>query len=196
MKGNNSNGFSTDEENFNYFQMTGKIGASGNIMSLLYDNDFEGKLTIPRGCCYQYMFYGCTSLTTAPELPATTLVDGCYSGMFNGCTSLTTAPELPATTLADSCYNGMFADCTSLTTAPELPATTLADGCYWSMFNGCTSLNYIKMLAININYANCLYNWLTGVASTGTFIKHPNMNSLIIGDSGIPDGWSVQDYSI
>ena len=38
--------------------------------------------------CYYEMFAGCTSLTTAPELPATTLVGGCYSEMFYGCTSL------------------------------------------------------------------------------------------------------------
>ena len=34
------------------------------------------------------MFYGCTSLTTAPELPATTLVNSCYTQMFFGCTKL------------------------------------------------------------------------------------------------------------
>ena len=34
------------------------------------------------------MFYGCTSLTVAPELPATTLVSGCYNRMFYSCTSL------------------------------------------------------------------------------------------------------------
>lgn len=34
------------------------------------------------------MFQGCTSLTTAPVLPATTLTNYGYSGMFNGCTSL------------------------------------------------------------------------------------------------------------
>ena len=34
--------------------------------------------------------------------------------MFEGCTSLTTAPELPATTLADSCYSYMFYNCTNL----------------------------------------------------------------------------------
>ena len=34
------------------------------------------------------MFGKCTSLTQAPELPATTLVDGCYYYMFYGCTSL------------------------------------------------------------------------------------------------------------
>lgn len=36
------------------------------------------------------MFNGCTSLTTAPELPATTLAQGCYSNMFKGCSSLNT----------------------------------------------------------------------------------------------------------
>ena len=196
MKGNNSSGFSTSDRNYNQFQMTGKISARGNIMSLLYEDNFEGKLTIPGEYCFRRIFYGCTSLTTAPALPATTLAINCYDNMFRGCTNLTTAPELPATTLKTSCYDSMFYSCTSLTTAPKLPATTLADYCYNSMFYGCTKLNYIKMLATDISADDCLYNWVDGVANTGTFIKHPNMNSLIIGDSGIPDGWSVQDYSI
>jgi hypothetical protein len=34
------------------------------------------------------MFDGCRSLTTAPELPATTLTAQCYYNMFNGCTNL------------------------------------------------------------------------------------------------------------
>ena len=34
------------------------------------------------------MFRHCTSLTKAPELPATTLVDCCYAYMFNGCSNL------------------------------------------------------------------------------------------------------------
>ena len=40
--------------------------------------------------------------------------DHCYGYMFSDCTSLTQAPNLPATTLANSCYNGMFRSCTSL----------------------------------------------------------------------------------
>lgn len=38
--------------------------------------------------CYQYMFYNCTALTTAPTLPATTLTQYCYYSMFQGCTNL------------------------------------------------------------------------------------------------------------
>ena len=90
--------------------------------------------------CYQDMFLGCTSLTKAPALPATTLTTYCYSHMFQGCTSLTQAPSLPATTLAGHCYPAMFRDCTALTQAPALPATTLTSYCYAYMFQGCTSL--------------------------------------------------------
>lgn len=49
--------------------------------------------------CYN-MFYKCSSLTDVNfTLSATTLTEYCYRGMFNQCTSLITAPELPATTL-------------------------------------------------------------------------------------------------
>ena len=60
------------------------------------------------------MFYGCSSLTTAPELPATTLADNCYENMFSACSSLTTVPALPATTLAEGCYMFMFISCTNI----------------------------------------------------------------------------------
>ena len=68
------------------FVMSGKIAASGNIMSLL-DKTCQST-TIPNDYCYYNMFYNCKSLTTAPVLPATTLARYCYSYMFNGCTSL------------------------------------------------------------------------------------------------------------
>ena len=94
------------------FVMSGKIAASGNIMSLL-DKTCQST-TISNNYCYYRMFYNCTSLTTAPALPATTLADYCYNYMFRGCTSLTTAPALPATTLASYCYDSMFYGCKSL----------------------------------------------------------------------------------
>ena len=146
--------------------------------------------------CYQSMFSGCTSLTMAPALPATTLFSSCYDTMFSDCTSLTTAPALPATTLDSLCYYSMFHRCTSLTTVPELPATTLAEKCYGGMFFGCTLLSYIKMLATDVSASDCLREWVSGVASTGTFVKHPSMTTLPSGDDGIPTGWTVQDASI
>ena len=118
------------------------IACNGDIDSLLdYSSVKNGNRPAMADYCYSYMFYGCTNLTAAPSLPATTLAESCYSYMFYGCTSLTATPSsLPATTLVDSCYFGMFQDCTSLTAAPSLPATTLVDSCYSGMFYGCTSL--------------------------------------------------------
>jgi hypothetical protein len=141
------------------------------------------------------MFSSCTSIITAPELPATTLTINCYNTMFSGCSALTTAPELPATELASSCYQWMFSGCKSLTTAPELPATELADYCYGYMFNGCTNLNHIKCLATKV-ISGSTDSWVNGVSSTGTFIKHPSMSNWTTGIRGIPSGWTVVDAEL
>ena len=151
------------------FKFSKKCNLKGNIMSLLYKDNFIGqtdltgkdyafyrlfymntniinanKLVLPAttlaNYCYNGMFEDCTGLTTAPELPATTLAESCYWSMFEDCTGLTTAPELPATNLMFNCYSSMFNKCTGLTTAPELPATTLAKQCYSHMFTNCTGL--------------------------------------------------------
>ena len=146
--------------------------------------------------CYMGMFYNCKSLTTAPELPATTLTLACYASMFAECLGLTTAPELPATTLTERCYLQMFRKCTSLIQAPELPAETLTDSCYYEMFSGCTNLNYIKCLATDISASRCTNGWVQGVASTGTFVRNPNMSSWTTGINGIPEGWTIVDVDV
>ena len=111
--------------------------------------------------CYSAMFSGCKSLKSAPKLPATTLALGCYDSMFSGCTSLTSAPTLSATTLAEGCYQFMFSGCTSLTSAPTLSATTLAEGCYQFMFSGCTSLTSAPELPAT-TLANACYQFMFG----------------------------------
>ena len=49
------------------------------------------------------MFDGCTDLTTAPELPATTLAYFSYSYMFNGCKKLNYVKCLALDISATSC---------------------------------------------------------------------------------------------
>ena len=67
---------SYDSDYYYYkFVMTGKIAESGNIQTLL---KADGSRTDAPAYCYYNMFSDCTSLTSAPELPATTLADGCY----------------------------------------------------------------------------------------------------------------------
>ena len=168
LKGINPSGFASNSSWTNprgrlNFTMSGRIAASGSVMSLI---DGEGTSTqINNEYCFYGLFANCTALTTAPELPATWLAPGCYQYMFLGCTNLTTAPELPATQLEKSCYKSMFSECTSLTTAPKLPATLLAVQCYYSMFNGCTSLVEAPDLPATQLEKECYYSMFNGCKS-------------------------------
>lgn len=170
FKGDNST--YSDGNGFNLISAsTGtRFNISGNIMSLVDSTNFSALTTVSTNCFYS-LFYGCPAIVDASGLllPATTLGSGCYESMFQGCASLTTAPTLPATTLVDRCYSGMF--------------------------RYCSNLNYVKCLATDISASNCTNRWLDDVASTGTFVKNPNMSSWPIGVNGVPSGWTIEDAS-
>ena len=68
----------------NNSQNTLNVEAHGNINSLLSKTNWNEITTLPE-YCYQSMFKNCSSLTTAPALPATELADYCYQQMFYGC---------------------------------------------------------------------------------------------------------------
>ena len=86
-------------------------------------------------------FHGCTSLTQAPDIPAN--VTGMYR-CFSGCTSLTQAPQIPPNvTNMEICFEG----CTSLTQAPDIPASVT--NMSWC-FSGCT-----KLISVTLK---CNYN--------------------------------------
>ena len=69
--------FSGSPSDYYQFSMTGKIWASGDITSLMNKNG-----TTKISGDFQCLFKNCTSLTTSPELPATTLSYYCYENMF------------------------------------------------------------------------------------------------------------------
>ena len=169
----------------------------GNIMSLVYGDNFINNNTIESSCTFLNLFDSNTKLVNAKDLilPATTLTDYCYSNMFYSCYALTTAPELPATTLTDYCYSNMFKSCYALTTAPELPATTLTDDCYYNMFYSCYKLNYIKAMFTTTPSTTYTQNWVSGVSPTGTFVKNSAATWNVTGTYGIPSGWTVQTAS-
>ena len=153
-----------------WFVSTGKFDVSGNPLSLKYKNKFIGApcvdyqfyklfcgctnlinakdLIIPddfnnRTTVCGRMFEDCTSLISAPKLPALILSIYCYFCMFRNCKSLVVPPELPAITLADSCYSSMFIGCINMTTIPDLFATSIPVSSYNNMFTDCNSLKDI-----------------------------------------------------
>jgi hypothetical protein len=198
-----------------------KFNCGGNIMSLIYGDDFIGNnkllknhqfsslfyrneylisakdLILPANkltiYCYANMFNKCSSLVDSPKLPAKNISKWCYQYMFNGCNELVNGPEeLPATTLAFSCYSQMFRECSSLKKGPILPAKTLVEKCYFDMFAWCTSLKEITMLSDDIEAHECLGDWVYNISGTGTFTKSKGVN-IREGDSGIPKSWTIKE---
>lgn len=200
------------------FSATGQFEAYGNIMSLLDPISFKDNGTLVAS--FSEMFMNCQQLKKAPILPSMQLGDFAYVNMFSG-TSIEETPYLPAETMSLACYNYMFYNCTNLFKINEIKAKVLAGSCfqsmfqycknieespvleietlaersYYNMFGECSKLKKITMLAIDISASDCLFNWVNGVAATGTFIKNPAMTTLPTGASGIPRGWTVEDYA-
>ena len=181
-----------DEGSYYPFTTNFRFNIYGNIMSAVKGDNFLTNKQVSNYYFLEYLKGHKVVDASNLILPSNTYMR-LYEDMFERCTNLTTAPELPATTLAQGCYRGMFNGCTSLTTAPTLLATTLAASCYGGMFNGCSSLNYIKCLATNISASQCTIGWVSGVSSTGVFVKDASMSNWTTGTSGIPNGWTVNE---
>lgn len=141
----------------------------GNLMSLIYGDDYEGKTEITGDhafyklftnnkrilnhpaldielpamvlstACYRNMFTKCSNMTRGPKLPAENLAEQCYASMFSYCTSMKTFPEMAAKNMAYMCCTWMMRN-TGIEEAPELPALNLAEACYEYMFVECPGL--------------------------------------------------------
>ena len=195
----------TNNKSYNGFDCLNVSNAAtynveGNIMSLLYGDNFVDKVVFPSGSTFTFNSLFRQSNVVSAEnliLPATNMTSSCYRGMFSKCSLLTTAPKiLPATTLADSCYKYMFEDCSGIESAPELPAETLVSNCYNYMFTQCRSLNYIKCMAkAGFGSSGCKTSWVNNVASSGTFVKDSSVSVSTWGRgiSGIPTNWLYYD---
>ena len=125
---------------------SGSYRVKGNIMSLLFNDNFSDKKEMTPNThdeVFSHLFEGETTLVDLSYLilPATTLVKNCYEHMFSNCNKLSNSPKLlPASELTDYCYCGMFLNCENLKTTPKLLATELGCRCYLNMFTGCVNL--------------------------------------------------------
>lgn len=170
FKGDNAT-YSTLPTSYNTFSgSTAVFEPYGNVMSLVNSTGFSGMSVVSNEYQFNRLF-AATNIVTAENL------------------------VLPATTVAQHAYTSMFEGCTMMVKSPELPAPTLTVNAYDEMFKGCSSLSHIRCYATSISALNCTYNWVQGVASAGTFVKHTNMTAWTVGDNGIPTNWVTQNYT-
>ena len=144
---------------------------------------------------YAHMFENCTSLIQTPMMKITSAGYGTCYAMFKGCTNLVTVTEFEIITINYMACSDMFSGCSNLINMPPLKATKVSsaeNGQYNRMFKNCSKLNNITCL-LNKGNSNVCSNWLSGVSQTGTFTKASN-STWDSGVSGIPSGWTIQDY--
>ena len=148
---------------------------SGNIMSLIYGDNFIGQ-TVWKQRIY---YWG-------------------DAGFFDHC-DIRNAKNmiLPATTLSEYAYENMFSHCFGLVSAPELPATTLVKGCYQRMFYNCEALNHIKCYATGVKsntlIEDCLADWTSFISPSGTFECYESFADELT--PYIPSTWTVEYFT-
>ena len=173
LRGTNTDGTASALDKYSTITFTDSnvpVACTGDIRTLL---DWDNYTTVnTENAMFIKLFENCSVLTSAPELPATSLAYNCYYCMFLGCTNLKSAPKLPAKALANQCYAYMFADCKNLKTAPELPAEVLANQCYDSMFSGCKNLKTAPKLPAKTSRMYCY----TGMFSGCTNLKSAELS--------------------
>ena len=106
--------FSSYDSFYHYFNFGDQVKVGGNILSLLSQTEITA---IPSSDTFTFasLFSNQTALIDASDLVMPTNITGHgYQYMFQGCSNLTAAPALPATTLADACYSYMYKYCSSL----------------------------------------------------------------------------------
>ena len=171
LRGTNTNGTASGWDKYSIITFTDKtvkVACTGDIRTLL---DWRNYNTVETG-------------------------NARFCGLFYNCSVLTSAPELPATKLADECYFSMFSYCTNLVSAPVLPATKLADECYDQMFTNCKKLSTVTMLALEseiTSKSNCVTDWLyeagTDASSRTLKVQDEAAYTTLEGTRYLPDIW-------
>lgn len=183
------------------FSSTNRFNVEGNIMSLVYGDDFLSS-TVTSNYQFKKLFYKCTTLENAENLvfPNTVLRKESCMYTFYGCSSLVLPPSAIYSNntekMGTQACHMMFKSCTSLIKSGTLYFNTLGVMGLIQMYNGCSLLSEITCLATNISEERCTENWVSGVAASGTFKKPSSMSSWTTGTSGIPNGWTVEDVPI
>ena len=123
-------------------------------------------------------WYGCSSLTTAPDVDTLVLVTS-LAFTWGDCSSLTTAPDVDTLVLVTTLYR-TWGGCSSLTTAPLLPTSSTA------LVNTTSALNGVGsgMGGTVVDLWNAT-NFPNVAAFTATFTGATGLTNY----ADIPDAW-------
>ena len=192
--GNQAMGTSSD--GYNYFSMTGKVAASGNLVSLLDETCTMNEIVAPGA--FRRIFFECMSLVKAPEIPFTKLSDYCFKEAFQK-VSITETPMVQATvygvracdnmfswntkltklnftdkpiSISDNSFKGFFYNVASLVDVPEaIRVSTPSTSSFDALYQFCSSIKIPTSFYVNELPSSLFYNTYTGCSSLSQPIK-------------------------
>lgn len=187
----------------NIIDFTGVTDVGDYILYYAYYNntaisgavDVSDLTTISGTSACQFMFYGCTGLTSV-DMSALTTVSGTNAcqQMFQGCVGITSVNLSSLTTLSgSSACSTMFRGCTSLTTVDLSSLTMISGGnaCN-SMFRDCTSLATVRIgntaaIDFGLTWTNQFTNMFNGCSQNIDVYAPAASQSAIEAFSGYPN---------
>ena len=170
----------------------------------------------PSAFSIDYMFSECTSLVNINYMLISQTGGLCGEKVFSYCTSLVDASNLTIKSTSTINASQMFYYCQSLQISPIIDGSfthstgRASSGALlfggFAMFGGCSQLKRITYLGTTLGgyydgdmpytYYQYSYSWVSGVASTGTFIKKAGVaityeGSSACGGNTIPCNWTI-----
>ena len=145
IRGNNS-AYATSSSAYFHFRCTGYSVVGGNIMSLIYGDNFKGQTTLSSTYAFNSLFKSAGYLMSISNLrlPATSIPNYAYQNMFYGNNINDMIPEIPATYVGFYGMSNMFGSCTSLNDVPDLSTITRVNGyAFANMFSNCSALTVL-----------------------------------------------------
>lgn len=184
--------------NGSIFSSSGLFSVSGNPFSLIYGDDYASATTDKDWFSFTYMLYRSKVYSaTNLKINMASVKPGAYYYMFRECADLVLPPkEISCTGFPEGDrgqFEGMFYGCSSLEESPIINVSTLPRNALKVAFQYCTNIKKVTLLATDISHSGCLQNWLANVGASGTIIKRSAV-TLPSGTSGVPTGWTTQNY--
>lgn len=169
------------------------LEASGDIRTIL------NYISLPTTIFEDTMnFYQCSNLTTLPDFSKIVEIGdyGCCS-YFRGC-GFSTPPDFSnIKSVGEHGFSICFEECYELTTSPDFSnITKVGNEGFEYCFRGCFQLNRVTAPNVSVWDRTAFYCWLAGADpySSGVLRKPANLEIPTNSESGVPDGWTTEDY--
>lgn len=147
------------------FSSTGNYKAYGNVMSLIYGDNFIGPKSISIANTFKRLFY--------------------YDRKLQNCANII----LLAYTLSEGCCYSMFEGCANIAESPVLYVNNYSNYCFCRLFYGCANLRIVKCFTYGTTSSTYFDLWLSDTYNEGIIVRPNDISTSAYPIDGVPANW-------